>query len=86
MSGIDTRAAVCQAIEDAISALAAYCCEDDDVITDAVLIVGAQTIDEDGDRLGRVIVFPRHGAQPPYISIGLVESARRMIDKAEDDR
>lgn len=77
------RAAACAALEEAITALASYCCDPDDMVTDAVLVLGAQYIDDDGDRLGRVIVFPRHGSQPPYISVGLLESARRLIEQPD---
>lgn len=79
------HAAACAALEEAITALAGYCCDPDDMVTDAVLVLGAQYIDDDGDRLGRVIVFPRHGSQPPYISVGLLESARHLIEQPQDE-
>ncbi|UVO12814.1 hypothetical protein NM962_01195 [Mycobacterium sp. SVM_VP21] len=47
----------------------------DEVITDAVLIVGSQYVDDDGDRCGHVYMFPRHGSQPAYITMGLIKTA-----------
>lgn len=78
------RAEACQAIENAIETLARHCLDSDDMVIDAVLILGAQYIDDDGDRLGRVIVFPRHGSQPPYITLGLLDDARHLIHKANE--
>jgi hypothetical protein len=83
------RADACAAVENAIATLAEYLCDSDDMVTDAVIVLGAQAIDEDGDRIGRVVVFPRHGSQPPYITLGLLDEAARLIrqanDKASDD-
>lgn len=81
MSG---RAEVCQTLEAAIAALANYCLDTDDLVTDAVLVLGAQYFDDDGDRVGRVIVFPRGGSQPAYITKGLLHDARRLINQAQD--
>lgn len=68
-----------QAIEDAIAAVVKLMADSDEIATDAVLILGVQRIDDDGDRDGRVISFPRHGCQPPYITLGLIDSARNLI-------
>ncbi|MFA4080492.1 hypothetical protein ONA92_02100 [Mycobacteroides salmoniphilum] len=54
--------------------------------TDYVLVVGAQLIDDDGDRVGGVSYFPKGGSQPPYITAGLLEVARAMLaGQANDD-
>lgn len=52
---------------------------DGEVITDAVLIVGSQYVDEDGDRCGHVFMFPRNGSQPSYITLGPIETARSWM-------
>ncbi|WP_052956745.1 hypothetical protein [Mycolicibacter heraklionensis] len=63
------------ALEAAIEAVAALMFDDDEVVTDAVLVLGAQRIDDAGDRIGRIGNFPRHGPQPPYITAGLLVGA-----------
>jgi hypothetical protein len=82
---VDTkRAAVIKALEDAIEAfnglMRASNDDCDDVMAvDAVLIVGSQWIDEDGDRCGGVSFFPRNGCQPSYITAGLLDLAREQL-------
>jgi hypothetical protein len=46
-----------------------------ETVTDAVLIVGTQWIDNNGNRSGRVFVFPHNGSAPPYITKGLLQEA-----------
>lgn len=75
----NTRAEAIQALDDAINAVGHYCLDSDDVVTDAVLVLGAQCIDDDGD----LITFPRGGSQPPYITVGLLVGARQLIEQAE---
>lgn len=75
-----TRGDVVAALEHAAQQCASHCLDDDEVMTDAVLVIGAQSIDDDGDRIGRVVVFGRGGSQPPYITVGLLEYARRLQD------
>ncbi len=69
-----------QAFEDTLRHFAADRLDTDEVITDAVLIIGAQYIDDEGDRCGRVFALPYHGSQPYYITLGLIASARGMIE------
>lgn len=78
------RAKARQALEDAIEAYLGMIqeeCEDcDDIVpVDAVLIVGSQWIDSDGDRGGGISVLPRHGSQPYYSTLGLIEAAKAKI-------
>jgi hypothetical protein len=55
-----------------------------DVPVDAVLIVGVQAVDNAGDRLGHVEVYPRAGAQPAYTR-GLIDEAGKLLDQAIAD-
>jgi hypothetical protein len=47
-----------------------------------VLVIGYQYVDDDGDRDGRVIAFPRNGCQPPYLTQGLLQGAKILVDQA----
>lgn len=47
---------------------------------DAVLIVGLQHVEDDGSRTGHVEVYPRSGAQPSYVTRGLIDEGRTLID------
>lgn len=78
------RDAAYAATEAAIQALAGYRLDDDEVVTDAVVLIAAQHIDDDGDRCGRVFVFPRHGYQPVYITKGMLVDALDLIRHARD--
>lgn len=49
------------------------------VAVDAVLLIGTQWIDEDGDRCGATNVLPRHGWQPGYITAGLLTTAHARV-------
>ena len=59
--------------------------DDDDgmpeMVTDSVLLVGLQFVDHDGDRCGRVILYPRDGSQPHYITEGLLHAALSVISE-----
>lgn len=81
-----THGEAVQALEHAIKEVAELMAEDGEVVTDAVLILGVQSIGNDGSRDGRVLGFPRNGSQPPYITTGLVDSFhdRIMIEHAWD--
>lgn len=52
----------------------------DGVPVDAVLIVGVQHVEDDGSRTGHVEVYPRTGAQPSYITRGLIDEGRTLVD------
>lgn len=75
--------AVSDLLNEAIAQYAAVHLADDtgEIVTDAVLVIGTQYIDDDGDRTGRVMVMPREGSQPYYISQGLLRAALQLIDK-----
>lgn len=47
---------------------------------DAVLIVGLQHVEDDGSRTGHVEVYPRSGAQPSYVTRGLIDEGRTLIN------
>lgn len=68
-----------EALEAAIAKLSALRHDDGELVCDAVLLLGVQYIDEDGDRAGYVDILPRHGWQPPYITAGLLEMARARV-------
>lgn len=52
------------------------------VPVDAVLVIGVQHVEDDGSRTGHVEVYPRAGAQPSYITRGLVDEARKLLNQA----
>lgn len=47
---------------------------------DAVLIVGLQHVEDDGSRTGHVEVYPRSGAQPSYVTRGLIGEGSKLLD------
>lgn len=51
----------------------------DGVAVDAVLIVGIQHVENDGARTGHVEIYPRSGAQPSYITRGLIDEGRELL-------
>jgi hypothetical protein len=58
--------------------------DDDDtnpemMAVDAVLLIGSQWIDEEGDRNGVVNIIPRNGWQPGYITAGLLATAQARV-------
>ncbi len=80
------RAAAIKALEDAVEAFMALQREmyedyGDVLAVDAVLIVGAQWIDSEGDRCGDAGLLPRNGSQPAYITRGLVDDARAKLNR-----
>lgn len=52
---------------------------DEDVPTDAVLLIGSQNYYDDGDRVGCVTLCPRSGSQPAYITAGLLQMALARV-------
>ena len=72
-------------LDEAIAALAQWYVDEDGenwIPTDAVLVIGSQQYDEDGDRVGSIRVFPRNGCQPTYITAGLLDSAKTFLYNA----
>lgn len=65
----ERRAAAYQRLDEVVRELTAITEDESDdgqpryTATDYVLIVGAQTIDNDGDRVGYVTVYPQGGSQ-----------------------
>jgi hypothetical protein len=58
---------------------------DDVVAVDAALLVGVQWYDHTGGRCGNVMVLPRHGSQPYYTTIGLLDGARQDVLTSKAD-
>jgi hypothetical protein len=75
----EEREAALTALEAAIARCAELHTSEGEIVTDAVLVFGVQEIDDNGDRNGHVSVFPRHGSQPPYITVGLLTEGLRLI-------
>lgn len=74
-----------KALDDAIEALSRFSDpdgEDGDLAVDAVLIVGFQKYDDEGNRVSTTAIYPRNGGQPCYITMGLLHMALLRI--AED--
>lgn len=85
----DRERAAFDLLDQAIEACFALDLEDVDgdagVAVDAVLVLGVQHIEDDGSRTGHVEVYPRRGAQPAYITRGLVTEATKLLDRAIDE-
>ncbi|AKF14502.1 hypothetical protein SEA_FLAGSTAFF_65 [Mycobacterium phage FlagStaff] len=56
----------------------------DAIAVDAVLLIGVQHIDDDDARIGYTEVVPRYGAQPAYVTRGLIGDALHLIDQVAD--
>ncbi|QFG10143.1 hypothetical protein PBI_LEMURIA_65 [Mycobacterium phage Lemuria] len=57
----------------------------DAIAVDAVLLIGVQHIDSDDDaRVGYTEVVPRNGAQPAYVTRGLLGDALHLMDQVSD--
>lgn len=79
MTTPDPRAEAFAALEDAIAKIAALDIEEGEIACDAVLLIGMQFVDSDGDRSGYVNIIPRHGWQPAYITAGLLAQAQTAV-------
>jgi hypothetical protein len=88
---VDTaRATSIKALEDAIEAFielikAKHEDCDDVIAVDAALVVGVQWITDDGERRGNVMMLPRNGSHPAYITIGLFAGAEHNMNESSDD-
>lgn len=87
----ERRAAAYQRLDEVVRELTAITEDESDdgqpryTATGYVLIVGAQTIDNDGDRVGYVTVYPQGGSQPSYITTGLVAQAQGFLAASPAD-
>lgn len=73
------------AVESAIGCITSGIFDTDELITDLVIIVGAQHVDDEGDRCGRTLVIPRNGSQPTYVTKGLLTEALDLIRTAQQE-
>jgi uncharacterized protein YicC (UPF0701 family) len=67
------------ALEAAIEKLSAMRHDEGEVVCDAVLLLGVQYIDEDGDRAGYVDILPRHVVRRLPTTAGLLEMAHARV-------
>ena len=86
---VSNHSAAFDLLDQAIAALFTATRDDDntphDVPVDAVLLVGVQRVDDEGDRIGYVEVYPRAGSQPAYITRGLIDEGRKLLDQISDN-
>ena len=80
MTELDSRKAAYQTLDRAIEQLIDGAAPQGHVVTDAVLVVGLQSITDEGRRVGSVGVFLRDGCQPLWISRALL---REGLDALE---
>lgn len=62
--------------------------EDDglpEMVTDSVLLVGLQFVGHDGGRCGRMVLYPRDGSQPYYITEGLLYAALSAVSTSKGE-
>ncbi|MFL0158489.1 DUF7213 family protein [Mycobacteroides chelonae] len=87
MSDEQQRKAAYDMLDEAVRLLHQFANDDDDdppsIPTDYALVVGNMYIDNDGDRCGYVVVYPRQGCQPAYITVGLVTTAQKIVQRLE---
>lgn len=77
-----------KALEDAIEALSLNADpdgEDGDLAVDAVLLVGYQKYDDEGNRRSTTAIYPRNGSQPSYITMGLLHMALLRIVESRQE-
>ncbi|SHQ63075.1 Uncharacterised protein [Mycobacteroides abscessus subsp. bolletii] len=80
----DLRKAAYRKIDEAVNELISIANDEADdgqpaIPTDYVVVVGSQWIDDVGDRVGGICIFPRGGSQPSYITTGLVATAQAFL-------
>jgi hypothetical protein len=81
MTEVDSRRAAYKALDHAIELLTAGAAPDGHLVTDAVLVVGCQSINMHGQRIGSVGVFLRDGCQPLWISRALLAEGMDALDQ-----
>lgn len=86
MSTDQQRKEVFDALEDAITKIAALDVQNGEIACDAVLLIGMQFVDDDGYRSGYVNIVPRHGWQPAYITAGLLTMAQVAVQRPQVDQ
>ncbi len=84
MTELDSRKAAYQTLDRAIEQLVDGAAPDGHIVTDAVLVVGLQSITGEGRRVGSVGVFLRDGCQPLWISRALLREGLDALDFQSD--
>ena len=82
MTDRDQRAEAYRLLNTAIDALVGPVAPGTQIATDAVLIVGCQGVNDEGNRIGSTGIFVRDGAQPFWITRSLVREAAQALDDA----
>ena len=84
MTEVDSRRAAYRALDHAIELLTDGAAPDGHLVTDAVLVVGCQSINDHGQRVGSIGVFLKDGCQPMWISRALLAEGLDTLDGAHD--
>lgn len=84
MTELDSRKAAYKTLDLAIEQLLEGAAPEGHVATDAVLVVGLQSITPEGRRVGSVGVFLRDGCQPLWISRALLREGLDALDFQSD--
>lgn len=80
MTELDSRKAAYKTLDRAIEQLIDGAAPDGHIVTDAVLVVGLQSVTAEGRRVGSVGVFLRDGCQPMWISRALLREGLDALD------
>ena len=80
MTDLDSRRAAYRALDTAIEMLTDGASPAGHIVTDAVLVVGCQSINSHGQRVGSIGVFMKDGCQPVWITRALLAEGLDILD------